>query len=325
MIVVATVKPGLRVYEKVHTMVSLGITAFRFNFARSHVDKNLDLIHYCRTHSAKHGKACKVFVDLPGPKIRLGNFIKGSEQLVAGQAYSLDLQQKLRGDQRRAYITQSSLHRQAKGGDRLVLSSGVVLEVHQTVENLLQCQVVHGGKIYNGCGISIEGRYFENPRLSNMDMEILSKLGGFSDFICPSFVDTPPLVSQVHDVVGGKPRPAVIAKIESPSGVKNMVDIASSAEGIMLCRGDLGTFYRPEEVEELAVYMSELAHKTGKILVFATDYFRSMVDGSVLSESDCLSLKRAKRLCPDYLIINETSYSKAWFDIVQTAISFDGP
>lgn len=45
--------------------------------------KNLDLTRYCRTYAAEHGKiALRIFVYLPGPKVRLGSFLNGSEQLV---------------------------------------------------------------------------------------------------------------------------------------------------------------------------------------------------------------------------------------------------
>lgn len=322
---VATVKPGSHTSEKVRTMVSLGITAFRINFARSQDSNNFDLLRYCRTYSAQQGKECTLFVDLPGPKLRLGSFLNGSEQLVNGQEYCLDLRTNLLGDHRRAYVVDSTLHRHASAGNKLILCDGrVVLEVIDKLGDQLRCQVLQGGKIYTNCGVAIEGLYLENQELSQRDQEILGCLDSIVDFICPSFVDSPLLVSQVHEHTGTAPRQGVIAKIESPLGVATLAEIASQCEGIMLCRGDLKTFYNSEEIESLGLRMKELTHDRGKRLVFATDYFRSMVDGGTLSETDYLSLKRALELRPDYLIINETSYSQAWLEIAATSVALQG-
>ena len=316
---VLTIKPQTNYFEKLVKLFELGFVNFRINFARGSVDENYNLIREYKNFFKSKNQQCLIFVDLPGYKIRLGSFVNGSEMLTHGQKYVFDFMKDNPGNIHRVYIGDSIIHEMSKKGDILVLSNGVQFEVVDKTLSELVTVVIKEGKIYNFCGIMIAGKYIENEKLSEADQNILSQMTDEVDFICPSFVDNVSVIDQIQKFYTLKRNQRIIAKIESPIGVRNMKDIAYCSDGIMLCRGDLSYFYDRTKIELLGHEMKIVTNELNKKLAFATDYFKSMVDGNDLSLDDFESLKNALKIKPDYIVLNETSYSIAWEKIARKA------
>ena len=317
---VVTIKPGSEPRSRVRTCLRFGISNFRVNFGRKRVYDNIRLVSYCREYSRRVGKSCTVFIDLPGPKIRLGDFRDGSAHLVKGQTFILDSDKKTPCDSDRAYLVDTRLNDWARPRDRLVTAGGPVLRVTSDDQRKLQCVVSVAGTVYTGCGIFNTTTYIPNLSLTELDSELLYKIGSLPDFICASFADDPAVIRDIKNHPACNPKKGVIAKIESPAGLRNLERIAKESDGLMLGRGDLQVFYPIKEVNTFTKLMLRVARENNQILAFATDYFASMVDGGELQHDDRRDLHEALSLNPDYLVINETSYSDFWQSIVLEAI-----
>ncbi len=297
----------------------MGITSFRVNFARGGDQRNLEMVAICREAAQAAGQEVMIMADLPGPKLRLGLFQNGAVELCTGEAYTIDRDSACLGDAHRAFVREEDLFRTARTGDHLDLCSGVSLQVVHKRETALNCLVVNAGKAYNRCGLAIRGRYVQNAGLTSVDERIFRKVREEVDCICPSFVDNPTPVDQLRLLSARGPAPLVIAKIESPIGVQNMDKVARISDGLMLCRGDLSRFFGPEEMQDLGLQLIRCTRKYRRIGMFATDYFRSMVDGGALTDDDQKALDAALQLRPEYLIVNETGYSRAWLNVARLA------
>lgn len=313
---VATIKPRVGIHSIINELLHIGIENFRINFARSSIEDNLLLISSC--YDQIKNLNGKIFIDLPGNKIRVCEFINGFVMLKKGQLFTLDNKKTQPGDNQRTAVNNHLFIETADVGDLIMIGSGKpVLRVIEKQNNNLVCKVLNNCKLYRLAGIKLYGKYLESIGLTNEDKKILESIDNKVDFICPSFVDNKNQIKQIRNM---EVKAKIIAKIESPIGVREMDSILHVADGLMLCRGDLKNFYSLSEVEEVGYRMKKLVgqHKD-KILVFATDYFSSMVYGDYLSTSENEILSRALAQKPDFIIINETSYSKSWKQIAKTA------
>jgi pyruvate kinase len=242
--------------------------------------------------------------------------------LAAGDSFVLDVQSHVASTGQRASVNSSAFVAQCQPGDELVLGKGV----HATVTDADHCQVVcrvtSGGSVYTCCGVANKSRYDPTEDLVEYDRRVLDSLGDGIDYVCPSFTDSRAKVLQVRNATDGPLQRKVMAKIESPMGVSQIVDIANHADGIMLCRGDLGSYYTHQEVHRLASIFAETSRVSGIELALATDFFESMDRSGMLSAEDQDELNFALSLCPNWIILNETSSSDAWRLIAETAASF---
>ena len=69
----------------------------------------------------------------------------------------------------------------------------------------------------------------------------------------------------------------VIAKIEKPQAVENLIEIVNAFDGIMVARGDLGVEMPLEAVPLVQKRAIELARRNAKPVIVATQVFDSMI------------------------------------------------
>ena len=69
----------------------------------------------------------------------------------------------------------------------------------------------------------------------------------------------------------------VIAKIETPEGLKNLDDIIALTDAVMVARGDLGVEVKMEEVPMAQKLIVEKCNKAGKPVIVATQMMESMI------------------------------------------------
>ena len=320
---VATIK-SLRNFDETHRRLRLlwrlGFRAFRVNFARRTEEENVDLVFAC----AELGREapCTVMVDLPGPKVRLGRFVRGVQNLQTGTEFRITSASDVEGNSQWCGVSNAEWLRSLQTGDVLRVADGrCELRVTSCHEQGVTCVVELGGRVHNLCGIMVHGRYSPYAALCSRDVDVLSVLPECIDMICPSFSDGMEIVEQVAEHVGSwDRRPRIIAKIESPAGVQKVEDIAQVSDGLMVCRGDLSTFYSAEEIVDIGEKVHSAATAAGKTIVYATGYFRSMRDGGSLSAADYFALRSVLCRRPDYVVIDETSSASSWHAIAETAM-----
>jgi pyruvate kinase len=154
-------------------------------------------------------------------------------------------------------------------------------------------------------GINLPGADVKIPALTDKDKHDLAfaiELG--VDAVALSFVRRPEDLEDARAIMRDKNRVRpLIAKIEKPQAIDSLEAIISSAEGIMVARGDLGVEMGPEQVPLIQKRAIEAANAKGKLVITATQMLDSMirkarptraeasdVANAVLDGSDCLML-----------------------------------
>lgn len=310
-----TVRPANDTDEVLALAMRLGFEAFRVNYGRSSADANRSLIRRLKSHSRM-----EIFVDLPGTKCRLGS-IEGRTAVVdVGQVLTFDLATST--DIERGVNDVLSVNRPldlspAEVGDTVMMCDGrVSLRVERKKGGLLRCVVEKGGTIYNACGIVVPSRYQPRHSITSDERAIMDDLVDLADYFCVSFADSPSVMEDARRYLKRGSCSKLIAKIETPAGLHCSEALFSVAQGVMFGRGDLSNFLGPYEMTNAAAELSRLHRMKGKLLLFATDYFKSMASGGDLSDTDLGVIRAAAASNVDYLVINETSSSRHWRQIL---------
>lgn len=307
--------------ERVGRAFAMGVSAFRVNFARHSIEANVDLLGALREWSDGRRPATERFVDLPGPKPRLGEFVRGSESLQTGDAFTLLRDTTRLGDASAAGVSLGPLFRELAPGDVVKLADGTVhLRVEERGEGAVRCRVVRGGRVYSRCGAAVPARYRPNGALTRRDRSVLRVAAPHATHICVSFADTPGIVEETRSAA--RPGTRILAKVESPVAIEALAGLARAADGLVLARGDLSVFYSSDDIRALGIRLDGWAARSGGISIFATDFFRGIVTAGKLDRAEVDQLSWAFGMRPHYLLINETSYSARWREVLAAAVRF---
>jgi len=203
----------------------------------------------------------------------------------------------------------------------LIDDGKVTVEVIEVKGNDVITKCIQPGAVSNNKGINLPGVAVSVPAMSEKDEEDLRwGLRAGADFIALSFVRSAADIKDVHavmDEVGI--RVPVIAKIEKPQAVANLVEIVDAFDGIMVARGDLGVELPIEDVPMVQKRCVELARDAAKPVIVATQMLDSMITNSSPTRAEATDCANAVLDGADALMLSgETSVGAFAIDAVKT-------
>jgi pyruvate kinase len=280
--------------------------------------KRLDQV---RAAADTAGVPIAILVDLQGPKIRLGRFKDGPHDLERGDLFTITIDD-IEGSKERVGTTYKGLTGDCKLGDRILIDDGkVTVEVTSIVGNDVITRVIEPGTVSNNKGINLPGVAVSVPALSEKDIDDLRwGLKAGADFIALSFVRSAEDIKDVHRIMDEEGiRIPVIAKIEKPQAVENLVGIVDAFDGIMVARGDLGVELPIEDVPLVQKRCVELARDAAKPVIVATQMLDSMITNSTPTRAEATDCANAVLDGADALMLSgETSIGDFAIEAVQT-------
>src|ERR1700712_2138283 len=265
--------------ERIVELVNAGMDVARLNLSHGTYAEHEEIYHRVRQAADDAGHGVGVFVDLQGPKIRLGHIKEGSTRITTGQSFTITTRE-LDGNNEIASTTYQGLPGDVSAGDQILIDDGKVrLRVTEVEGTNVHTQVVTGGRISDHKGINLPGVPVSVPAMSEKDIEDLRwglRLG--VDFIALSFVRSAADVEDVRKIMReeGVLLP-VIAKIEKPQAIDNLDEIVKAFDGFMVARGDLGVECPLEDVPFLQKRVVEKARRNAKPVIVATQMLESMI------------------------------------------------
>lgn len=278
--IIATIGPSSNKKEVLEKMIKKGMGIARLNFAHGTFESHEKMIRLIRSVSSRLDKRVAIIGDLPGPKLRIGEFEKEPVILRKGEVVTLTTRD-VKGDEKLIPVEFKKLPKIVSKGDVIYLRDGFIkLKVENVQGTDVECRVIIGGILSSHKGINIPKVNIPVESPTKRDLEIL-------DFILEHDVDAVGIsfVRKVEDVIKVKKiaqtkgkQIFIIAKIERPEAVKNIDGILKVADGIMVARGDLGV---EMPIEELAIIQKRLIFKanlTGKPVITATQMLESMTE-----------------------------------------------
>jgi pyruvate kinase len=313
--------PAVESPEKVKELIAAGMDMARLNLSHGSYEEHQARLDSVRDAAKKAGKAVAILVDLQGPKIRLARFESGPHDLARGDIFTITTDD-VPGTKERVGTTYKGLPGDCKAGDRILIDDGkVTVEVIEVKGNDVITKCIEPGAVSNNKGINLPGVAVSVPAMSEKDADDLRwGLRAGADFIALSFVRNAADIKDVHaimDEVGI--RVPVIAKIEKPQAVENLVEIVEAFDGIMVARGDLGVELPIEDVPMVQKRCVELARDAAKPVIVATQMLDSMITNSRPTRAEATDCANAVLDGADALMLSgETSVGEFAIEAVQT-------
>lgn len=279
--IVATIGPATQDKDVLRQLITAGATTFRLNFSHGDHEYHLNSIRLIRQIAFELNQPVGILQDLQGPKIRLGKYACSTITLKPGDPYILTSRRNVECNQDISYVSYEHLADEVPEGARILLDDGKVEmqveKVDRVVKNL-HCRVIVGGVLSSNKGVNFPGVYLSVKALTDKDKEDLQfGLQQQIDWVALSFVRNPQDILEIKDLIAraGKSVP-VIAKIEKFEAVKEMEEILSLCNGVMVARGDLGVELPAEEVPIWQKRLISTANRLGIPIITATQMLDSM-------------------------------------------------
>ena len=319
--IVCTLGPAVESPEKVRELIAAGMNMARLNLSHGSYEEHQGRLDRVRAAAKEAGKAVAVLVDLQGPKIRLARFENGPHELARGDIFTITTDD-VPGTKERVGTTYKGLPGDCKAGDRILIDDGkVTVEVVEVKGNDVVTKCIQPGFVSNNKGINLPGVAVSVPAMSEKDEDDLRwGLRAGADFIALSFVRNAADVKDVHSIMDEVGiRIPVIAKIEKPQAVENLVEIVAAFDGIMVARGDLGVELPIEDVPMVQKRCIELSRDAAKPVIVATQMLDSMITNSSPTRAEATDCANAVLDGADALMLSgETSVGEFAIQAVET-------
>jgi len=313
--------PAVESPEKVKELIDAGMNMARLNLSHGSYEEHQARLDSVRNAAKAAGRPVAILVDLQGPKIRLARFKAGPHDLARGDIFTITVDD-VEGTKERVGTTYKGLPGDCKAGDRILIDDGkVTVEVVEVKGNDVVTKVIEPGAVSNNKGINLPGVAVSVPALSEKDIDDLRwGLRAGADFIALSFVRSAEDIKDVHKIMDEEGiRVPVIAKIEKPQAVENLVEIVDAFDGIMVARGDLGVELPIEDVALVQKQCVELARDMAKPVIVATQMLDSMITNSRPTRAEATDCANAVLDGADALMLSgETSVGEFAIEAVQT-------
>ena len=270
----STDKPGI-----LRQLLENGMDVARFNFSHGDYEEHKGRLDALRALAEEMDLPVAAMLDTKGPEIRLGVFANGSENLHAGQKFTLTTRE-LEGTNEICSVTYKDLPRDVAPGGRIMLDDGLIELLIDSVEDTeIHCTVQNDGVIKTKKGVNVPGVHLSMPYMSQRDRnDILFGIEQGFDLISASFTRNAQDIMEIRHLLDEHNcTMRIIAKIENQEGIDNIDEILTVADGIMVARGDMGVEIDYAEIPAIQKHLIDRAMSTGKICITATQMLDSMI------------------------------------------------
>jgi len=320
--IVCTIGPASSDPEMISGLIEAGMNVARLNMSHGSHEDHTRAFEAIRQAAAARGVAVAVLADLQGPKIRVGKLPGAGFDLKAGESFVLSVDPEATIEPGRVTVDYPEMAREVKPDDKILMDDGnFELRVVGVEGPEIRTVVISGGRLTSRKGVNLPGVQLSLPSLTEKDeADLLFALELGVDAIALSFVRTAADVLAVKALMEQHGRVVpIVAKIEKPEGVANLVEILDVANGIMVARGDLGVEMGPEEVPIIQKHAIELANRAGKLVITATQMLDSMIRNPRPTRAEASDVANAVLDGSDALMLSGETASGAYpLDSVRT-------
>ncbi len=283
--ILATLGPASSDEAMIRKLFEAGADVFRINMSHTDHPSMEALVGRIRAVESELDRPIGILADLQGPKLRVGKFAKGSEELVVGQSFTLDDNPEP-GSGTRVHLPHPEILQAVEPGHRLLIDDGrLQLRADAVDGKSIACTVISGTKISDRKGVSLPDTDLPVGALTEKDRRDLDAvLATGVDWVALSFIQRPEDLAEVRKIARG--RAALLSKIEKPQAVARLAEIIELSDALMVARGDLGVEMPLEAVPGIQKQITRAARRAGKPVVVATQMLESMISAPVPTRAE---------------------------------------
>jgi pyruvate kinase len=298
-------------------LIAAGVDCFRINCAHDGPDLWSAMVGHIRVAETRSGRRLPISMDLGGPKFRVTEIVAGKkaggEKRVFGPGDRFALlrsRDHAPKDMFAAVLSHEALVEALRPGAEVSIDDGKIwakvieADAHHAVLEVVRAPE-KGGKIKVEKGVNLPGADLRVAALTPEDLTALDFVVGHADIVSFSFVqtvaDVQALLSEMQRrAAPGAALPAIVLKIETPLGLRNLPDLIVEAGGavpvgVMIARGDLAVeigFDRLSEIQEEILWLCEAAQVP---VIWATQVLEGMVRDGQASRAEVTDAAMSQR------------------------------
>jgi sulfate adenylyltransferase len=266
---ICTLGPSSLNERVISQLEAIGVASFRINLSHTEIgdlEGVIGLIQGCTS--------VPICIDTEGAQIRTGVMNDGVE-VREGRSVRL-VPEPIRGDSSTIPLTPGDVALRLEPSAWMSIDfDSVVLRVDRVHAGGAEATVVTGGEIGSRKAVTA----LPSPKLSTFSEKDLlairmAKQHEIHEYDL-SFCNNSASVKELRAMID--PRDTIVAKIESREAVRNLVEIAQSADSILIDRGDLSREVRLEAIPLLQKAIIRKANALGIPVYVATNLLESMV------------------------------------------------
>ena len=283
--IVATLGPSSSDYDTIKDLHLAGADVFRLNMSHGTHDEIAKRHKIIRQVEDELSSPIAILADLQGPKLRVGQFKNGVEELTENEKFSLDLKDEL-GTKDRVQLPHPEIFQALHEGAHLLINDGKIkLMVEKCGPDFADCLILNGGEISDRKGVNVPDVILPLASLSEKDradLDFICNLG--IDWLALSFVQRAEDIVDARNLIAG--RASVMSKIEKPSAVKSFDDILKVSDGVMVARGDLGVELPVQNVPPIQKRLVRKCRAAAKPVIVATQMLESMIESPMPTRAE---------------------------------------
>jgi pyruvate kinase len=290
--IVATLGPACDGGETLERMLRAGVDVVRLNLSHGAFEQHLERLQRVRACAETIGRPIGVLADLPGPKIRAGQFREGGVTLLAGNVVTVR-PGDLPSSDVVISIDYATLLEDLHDGDRLIVGDGgISLRIVSIGRTDAQALIESGGPTQGRPGVHLPSERTRLATPTETDLVLAERAAAAGvDFVAVSFVRAAADIRAVRDVVGG--RAELVAKIETTAALANLGEILDEADAIMVARGDLGIDCPLEDLPHLQKSIIGRCVEFGVPVITATQMLESMITAPLPTRAEVTDVANA--------------------------------
>ena len=295
--IIATVGPASNDEKTLQAMILKGTDMFRLNASHSKDPSGMvEAVKNIQALSKKLQKPVGIFMDLQGPKIRVGLFENDEVTLETGATFSITTEEVL-GTAKRACVRYQGFVDDVQVGEPVFIDDGrIKLKVTDKTDTDLICEVISGGLLSNKKGVNLPLSQLKISPFTEKDKQDLQvvKMAQL-DYVALSFVSNAEDITRfrAHLKSLGAEKTLIIAKIERQLAIDNLIPIIDAADAIMVARGDLGVEVGFEKVPKLQKIIISESNKRQKPVIVATQMLETMITSETPTRAEVSDVANA--------------------------------
>ena len=307
--IVCTIGPASRRPDILKEMAAAGMDVARVNLSHGSFDDHRNTIRAIRSLGN-----VAVLVDLPGPKIRIGE-LKESVQLKQGDSVRFTTE-NIVGEGLTLPVNYDRLPAEVRPGGHIFINDGLIeLDIIKVDADFkgFEAKVVSGGEASSHKGVNVPGASLSIHPPTEQDVKGIEfgvQVG--ADWFAASFIRSKKDVEAVKQAIkeAGGDQP-IISKIEHGEAITNIDEIIDTSDGIMVARGDLGIEVPPWDIPLLQKKIITKCYEIGRPVIVATQMLESMVENPRPTRAEASDVANAILDGADAVMLSEETATGA--------------
>lgn len=288
----ATIGPATESPEALERAILAGANVIRLNLSHGNVDEHIERLARVRALAEKLDLPIGVLADLPGPKVRAGQFPEGGVELEARTVVHLRAGDGP-SDADTIRVGYPTLLDDIDVGDRVLIGDGsICMRVENITSTSAAAVVETAGRTQGKPGVHLPSERLTLTTPTDEDIALAERMVAAGvEFLAVSFVRHADDVRRMREVVGT--RVGLVAKIETASAIDHLEGILDASDAIMVARGDLGIDCPLEDLPHLQKSIIRQCVEFGIPVITATQVLESMITAQSPTRAEVTDIANA--------------------------------